>query len=62
MEPNLLVMSSNPSQNSFIPELDTTWSLQLSRSPWWSANSWLKESAFHRLALSLLWIPDTRTG
>lgn len=59
---NSLVMSSNPSQNSLIPELDTTWSLQLRRSPWWSANSWLKESAFHRVAFSRLWIPDTNTG
>lgn len=59
---DLLLMSSNPSQNSLMPELVTTWSLQLRRSPWWSANSWLKDSAFHRLAFSLLWIPDTNTG
>lgn len=59
---NSLVMSSNPSQNSLIPELETTWSLQLRRSPWWSANSWLKESAFHRVAFRRLWIPDTNTG
>lgn len=49
-----LVRSSKPSQNSLMPELETTPSLQFSRSPWWSANSWLKASDFHRLALSFL--------